>query len=170
MADFYYFFVKTVSKSNYDINNVCFTLTLIQRTFYTLFYMKFLCFAFMWKQMVLQGRDKLPIFGAWESLIRSVKITLKLMVHGRLFTEESLNTFLYETESLLNFRPLTHISDYRNDHHCVKSVLIRRFFWSVCGKIRTRKNSVYGHFSRSAQCASTKPHRSLPGAKQSQPR
>ena len=29
MADFYYFFVKTVSKSNYDINNVCFTLTLI---------------------------------------------------------------------------------------------------------------------------------------------
>ena len=51
--------------------------------------------------------------------------------------------------------------------HCVKSVQIRRFFWSVfshiwseygeirsiqseCGKIRTRKTSVFGHLSRSA--------------------
>ena len=40
--------------------------------------------------------------------------------------------------------------------HCVKSVQIRSFFWSVFScirteyrKIRTRKNSVLGHFSRS---------------------
>ena len=51
--------------------------------------------------------------------------------------------------------------------HCVKSVQIRSFFWSIFyrirtefgetlrislhsfGKIRTRKNSVFGHFSRS---------------------
>ena len=40
--------------------------------------------------------------------------------------------------------------------HCVKSVQIRSFFWSVFsrirtdyGEIRTRKNSVFGHFSRS---------------------
>ena len=33
--------------------------------------------------------------------------------------------------------------------HCVKSVPIRSFFWSECEKIRTRKNSVFGHFSRS---------------------
>ena len=40
--------------------------------------------------------------------------------------------------------------------HCVKCVQIRSFFWSVFsrirseyGKIRTRKNSVFGHFSRS---------------------
>ena len=36
--------------------------------------------------------------------------------------------------------------------HCVKSVQIRNFFWSVfseCGKIRTRKNSIFGHFSDS---------------------
>ena len=40
--------------------------------------------------------------------------------------------------------------------HCVNSVQIRSFFWSIfsciqskCGKIRTRKNSVFGHFSRS---------------------
>ena len=52
-------------------------------------------------------------------------------------------------------------------HHCVKSVQIRRFFWSVISRIRTeygvslriqskyekiqtRKNSVFGHFLRSA--------------------
>ena len=38
--------------------------------------------------------------------------------------------------------------------HYVKSVQIGSFFWSVslriqseCGKIRTKKNSVFGHFS-----------------------
>ena len=43
--------------------------------------------------------------------------------------------------------------------HCVKCVQIRSFFWSVFprirteyGKIRTRKNSVFGHFS-SIQCS-----------------
>ena len=34
--------------------------------------------------------------------------------------------------------------------HCVKSVQIRRFFWSVFSCIRTRRNSVFGHYSRSA--------------------
>ena len=43
------------------------------------------------------------------------------------------------------------------DCHCVKSVQIQCFFWSVfsvsvriqseCGKMRTRKNSAFGHFS-----------------------
>ena len=44
--------------------------------------------------------------------------------------------------------------------HCVKSVQIRSFFWSVfsriqpeCGKIRTRKNSIFGHFSHSDSIA-----------------
>ena len=31
----------------------------------------------------------------------------------------------------------------------IKSVQIRSFFWSEYSKIRTRKNSVFGHFSRS---------------------
>ena len=42
-------------------------------------------------------------------------------------------------------------------YHCVKSVQIRSLFWSVFSciqseyrKIRNRKNSVFGHFSRSA--------------------
>ena len=33
--------------------------------------------------------------------------------------------------------------------YCVKSVQIRSFFWPVFFCIRTRKNSVFGHFSRS---------------------
>ena len=49
--------------------------------------------------------------------------------------------------------------------HCVKSVQIWIFFWSVfsvslriqseCGKIRTRKNSVFGHFPRSDDSSTT---------------
>ena len=42
--------------------------------------------------------------------------------------------------------------------HCVKSVQIRSFFWSVFSciwteykKLRTRKKSVFGHFSRSVK-------------------
>ena len=33
--------------------------------------------------------------------------------------------------------------------HCVKYVQIRSFFWPECGKIRIRKNSIFGNFSRS---------------------
>ena len=33
--------------------------------------------------------------------------------------------------------------------HCVKSVQIRSFFWSEYRKKRTRKNFIFGHFSRS---------------------
>ena len=35
-------------------------------------------------------------------------------------------------------------------HHCPKSVQIRSFFWSEYRNIRTRKNSAFGYFSRSA--------------------
>ena len=34
-------------------------------------------------------------------------------------------------------------------NHCVKSVQVRKFFCSVFSRIRTRKNSVFGHFSHS---------------------
>ena len=57
------------------------------------------------------------------------------------------------------------------NQHCIEIVQLRSFFWSVfsrtrteygeilrslriqseCGKIQTRKNSVFGHFSRSAK-------------------
>ena len=54
------------------------------------------------------------------------------------------------------FVQLKHLveTNYRN---CLKSVQIQNFFWSVFsrilteyGKIRTRKNSVFGHFPHSA--------------------
>ena len=53
--------------------------------------------------------------GDWESLVRSVKRALKVLVHERLFTEESLYRFLCKIESLLNCRPLIHTSDDAND-------------------------------------------------------
>ena len=40
---------------------------------------------------------------------------------------------------------------YQFSHsHCVKSAQIRSFFWSIFPCNRTRKNSVFGHFSRTS--------------------
>ena len=44
--------------------------------------------------------------------------------------------------------------DNRDEFHYVKGVQIRRFFWSVFSRIRTRKNSVFGQFSRSVKLIS----------------
>ena len=38
----------------------------------------------------------------------------------------------------------------RSHPPCVKSVQIRSYFWSVFSSIRTRNNSFFGHFSRTA--------------------
>ena len=55
-------------------------------------------------------------------------------------------------EELANIVSFTFIENYR----CLKSVQIRSYFWSVFSciqseyrEIRTRNNSVFGHFSRS---------------------
>ena len=53
--------------------------------------------------------------GIWESLVKSVKRSLKVIIRNKLFTEECLSTFLCEVESILNQRPLTPISDDVND-------------------------------------------------------
>ena len=67
---------------------------------------------------------------------------------------------------IIKFKKLAQAGLWDNDYqHCLKSVQTRRFFWSVfsrirteygeiriqskCGKIQIRKNSVFGHFSRS---------------------
>ena len=49
-----------------------------------------------------------------------------------------------------------HLMIWTKEAHCVKSFQIRSYFWSVFSyirteyrKIRTRNNSVFGHFSRS---------------------
>ena len=41
------------------------------------------------------------IGGVWESLVKSVKTGLKAIVKDRIFTDESLQTFLCEVESVL---------------------------------------------------------------------
>ena len=53
--------------------------------------------------------------GVWESLVKSVKKTLKAIVKDRTFTEDCLHTFLCKVEVILNSRPLTAISDDIND-------------------------------------------------------
>ena len=53
--------------------------------------------------------------GIWESLVKSVNPSLKVIIRNKLFTEECLSTFLCEVESTLNQRPLTPISDNVND-------------------------------------------------------
>ena len=53
--------------------------------------------------------------GIWESLVKSGKRSLKIIIPKKLFTEECLSTFLCEVEAILNQRSLTSISDDVND-------------------------------------------------------
>ena len=59
-------------------------------------------------------------------------------------------------QAVLNHTVLIGRSNITLTKHCVKNVQIRSYFWSVfsciqteCRKIRTRNNSVFGHFSSS---------------------
>ena len=51
----------------------------------------------------------------WESLVKSVKRSLKVITRDRAFTEESLYMFLCEIESVINNCPLTPTSDSISD-------------------------------------------------------
>ncbi|CAH2083722.1 unnamed protein product [Euphydryas editha] len=48
--------------------------------------------------------------GAWERLIRSVKVALKVVLKERAPREEVLNTLIAEVEAIVNGRPLSHVS------------------------------------------------------------
>ena len=50
-----------------------------------------------------------------ESMVKSVKCSLKVIIRDKLFIEECLSTFLCEVESILNQRPLTPIRYDVND-------------------------------------------------------
>ena len=54
--------------------------------------------------------------GAWESLIKTVKISLKTITLDRVFTEEALYTFLSEIELIVSQRPLPTISGDIRDY------------------------------------------------------
>ena len=43
--------------------------------------------------------------GIWESLIKSVKGCSKVIIRDKLFTAESIATFICEVESIMNQRP-----------------------------------------------------------------
>ena len=57
--------------------------------------------------------------GSWESLIKSVKRALRAISTDRIFTDETLQTYLCEVESILNKRPLTPISDDIHDFEAI---------------------------------------------------
>ena len=57
--------------------------------------------------------------GSWESLIKLVKRALHAISTGRIFTDETLQTYLCEVESILNKRPLTPISDDIHDFEAI---------------------------------------------------
>ncbi|BET00521.1 Retrotransposon protein [Nesidiocoris tenuis] len=48
--------------------------------------------------------------GAWERLIRSIKITMDAILPGRKLSDAVLQTVFAEAEGILNSRPLTHVS------------------------------------------------------------
>lgn len=48
--------------------------------------------------------------GAWERLVRSVKTSLKVILNERAPKDETLSTLLAEVESMVNGRPLAHVS------------------------------------------------------------
>ena len=47
------------------------------------------------------------------------------------------------------FFDIRHLCDHPTNTHCVNSVRIRGYSWSLFSCIRTRNSSVFGHFSRS---------------------
>ena len=77
--------------------------------------------------------------GIWESLVKSVKRSLQVIIRNKLFTEECLPAFLCEVESILNQRPLSPISDDVND---LKALTPSHFI------IGTYENTVPGVFHK----------------------
>ena len=53
--------------------------------------------------------------GSWETLIKSVKRALRVISTDRIFTDETLRTYLCEIESTFKKHPLTPISDDSHD-------------------------------------------------------
>ena len=49
--------------------------------------------------------------GVWERLVGSVKRALSVVLGGHVITDEVLLTVLCEVESMVNSRPITHVSD-----------------------------------------------------------
>ena len=73
--------------------------------------------------------------GAWERLVRSVKVALRATLNEHAPSEEVLRTLLEEIEYCINSRPLTHVSvDPRDEAKkvCVKSIA---FSADICRRV-----------------------------------
>ena len=57
--------------------------------------------------------------GVWERLVRSVKEVMTGLLQEKVLTDPQLSTLLTEVESILNNRPLTHISTDIEDHEAL---------------------------------------------------
>ena len=57
--------------------------------------------------------------GAWEQLVRSVKVALRSQLKDSRPKEDVLHTFLCEAEAMVNRRPLTHVSVDADDEEAL---------------------------------------------------
>ena len=96
-----------------------------------------------------RGRGKPPLFRPYLNSFVCPKQKTCPFLDGQLYTA-GLNC------------SLSHCFYVQKEYHCVKSVQIRSYFWNVFSciraeyrKIRTRSNSIFGHFSRNV------PHRNF---------
>ena len=100
---------------------------------------------YLWIQPMLQSPPKihsstpvnfhLPIAPLFvPKIILTIPLTLPFSISQQFFTSLFLRTT---------------IPAIYTKNHCVKSVQIRRYFWSEYRKIRTINNSVFGNFSGS---------------------
>ena len=103
----------------------------------------------------------------WDEVAEWQKFTFfKRIQHNshriatELHTRWRLNQRIWKTETNINSTTHTHLPleilmpfewnfYWKWQKHFVKSVQIWNFFWFVFSCIRTRKNSLFGHFSRS---------------------
>ena len=101
------------------------------------------------------------IYVIWNANAGRIVLRIRQCIH---YPEAILLKFNLRKKLLLRSVPMKRVektwnsyswksywNEYRYISHCVKSVQIRSFVWSVFsrihGKIRTRKNSVFGHNS-----------------------
>lgn len=99
--------------------------------------------------------------GVWERLVRSVKRTLDAVLRGHCVHEDTLHTFLCEAESIVNSRPLTHVSSDPDDlepltpahfllgHAPDSSSVVQSTESDICSRKRWRQSQVLAdHFWR----------------------
>ena len=82
----------------------------------------------------------------WKGFfIQTYNYAFKLLFRERFVIQECKNpSHLIEFSKVLTFFKVKYESQYWVSEHCVKSVQIRSFLWSVFSCIRTRKSSVFG--------------------------